>query len=64
MAKYADGFLFVVRHQVTETPAIEDAMTQLDMAGAKILGFIYNDVVEEPGRYSRHGSNYKRYYKN
>lgn len=63
MAKYADGFLFVVRHQVTETPAIEDAMTQLDMAGAKVLGFIYNDVVEEQGRYSRHSSNYKRYYK-
>lgn len=52
-AKYADGFLITVRHQMTEVPAIEDTLTQLRLAGAKILGFVYNDAEIENGHYYR-----------
>ena len=61
MSKYIDGFLLVVRHQVTELRAINDSIAQLKFADAKILGFVYNDVTQEGHKYYRHY--YKNYYK-
>ena len=61
MSKYIDGFLLVVRHQVTELRAINDAIAQLKFADAKIIGFVYNDVTQEGHRYYRHY--YKNYYR-
>lgn len=57
ISRYADGFLLVVRHESTEYRAIADMLSQLEMAGAKILGFIYNDLSQNEGRYY-----YKNYY--
>lgn len=61
MSRYADGFLIAVRHQTTEMPALEDALSQLHLAEAKVLGFVYNDVTSEGGRYYK--GYYKGYYK-
>ena len=61
ISRYADGFLMAVRHQVTEMPALEDALAQLHLAEAKILGFVYNDVTSEGGHYYK--GYYKGYYK-
>ena len=61
MSRYADGFLIAVRHQITEMPALEDALSQLHLAEAKVLGFVYNDVTSEGGHYYK--GYYKGYYK-
>lgn len=61
MSHYADGFLVAVRHQITEMPALEDALSQLHLAEAKVLGFVYNDVTSEGGHYYK--GYYKGYYK-
>lgn len=61
MSRHTDGFLLAVRHQTTEMPALEDTLAQLQLADAKILGFVYNDVTSEGGHYR---SYYKGYYKN
>ena len=43
------AYLLIVRHQVTEYRAISDMIGQLRLAGAKIVGFVYNDasVIED-----------------
>ena len=56
LSKYIDGFLLVVRHGNTEYGAIRDMLGQLQLADAKIIGFIYNDAEAEGNKY------YKRYY--
>ena len=61
VAKYVDGFLLVVRHEVTDYRAIADMLGQLRMAEAKILGFIYNDASSGDSRYYRNYY-YKSYY--
>ena len=61
MAQYTDGFLIVVRHEVTDTRAIADTLNQLRLAGAKVLGFIYNDVTQGGGKY--YSKYYKSYYR-
>ncbi|MBQ1317250.1 MAG: CpsD/CapB family tyrosine-protein kinase [Lachnospiraceae bacterium] len=57
MSKYVDGYLLIVRHQVTEYRAISDMIGQLRLAGSKIVGFVYNDAHNEGGQY------YHRYYR-
>jgi succinoglycan biosynthesis transport protein ExoP len=52
-----DGYLLVVRNNVTEYRAVADALEQMRIANAKVIGFIYNDA-ETSG-----GGKYYRYYK-
>ncbi|MCC6093977.1 MAG: CpsD/CapB family tyrosine-protein kinase [Eubacterium sp.] len=61
ISPYSDGFIVAVRHHVTERPVLEDTMAQLELANAKVLGFVYNDVTTEGGKYYK--SYYKGYYK-
>ena len=56
LSKYIDGFLLVVRHGNTEYGAIRDMLGQLQLADAKIVGFIYNDAETEGNKY------YRKYY--
>lgn len=42
LASEIDGFLIVVRHEKTDYRSVADMMEQLDMANAKIIGFVYN----------------------
>lgn len=56
VSRCIDGFLLVVRHGNTVNKDITEMLRQLRMVGAKILGFLYNDVPVEGKRY------YYRYY--
>lgn len=57
VARLTDGYIVVVRDQVSSYPEISETLSQLQFAGAKVLGFVYNDKHRETGRY------YSRYYK-
>lgn len=56
VSRCVDGFLLVVRHGNTQNKDIGEMLRQLKMVGAKVLGFVYNDVPVEGKRY------YYRYY--
>ena len=60
LADLIDGFLLVVRHNVTDYRSISDMMDQLNMANAQIIGFVYNDSTSgEKQYYNNYG--YKKY---
>lgn len=42
VSKYVDGFVVVVRHKRTRRRDISEAIRQLELVDAKILGFVYN----------------------
>ena len=44
LAKLSDGILFVVRHKFTTQDMVYKAISSLEFANAKVLGFILNDV--------------------
>ena len=59
MAKYVSGVIFVVRQNSTISESLNRARTNIQMANAKILGYILNDVSASSynyGGYSRYGS--------
>ncbi len=66
LAPLTDGILFVVRANQSERGALIHAMTQLEYAKAKVLGFVLNGVSDDAGagygkyRYRRYGR-YGRY---
>ncbi|MGI6118360.1 MAG: CpsD/CapB family tyrosine-protein kinase [Bilifractor sp.] len=51
MSRYIDGYLFVVRHNLTDSRAIASALKQLRLANARIIGFVYNDARREGSGY-------------
>lgn len=56
VAKYADGFLLVVRHNETQFRQISEMLRRMEFAEAKVLGFIYNDApVSNKGNYYYYG---------
>lgn len=59
IAKLTDGFLVVVRDQVTTYPAVGEMIHQLQFAGAKIIGILYNDKVDQGSHYYKSGYYYK-----
>ncbi|MEE0873339.1 MAG: CpsD/CapB family tyrosine-protein kinase [Ruminococcus sp.] len=62
LANIVDGYLMVVRHCESECSKINEMLRQLDFAGAKALGFVYNGVDEHRKYYKR--SKYSKYYYN
>ena len=54
VAPNLDGLVFVVRHNTTDVRAIRDALGQLKMADARIIGFLYNDAAGGEGSYYSH----------
>lgn len=60
LSRCIDGFLLVVRHDNTEHKDIAEMLRQLRFAGAKVLGFVYNDVPVGSKRYGKRY--YYRYY--
>ena len=54
MSKVVDGYLIVVRHNLTEFKKVRDTLRQMDFSDAKILGVVYN------GKGSR--TKYGKYY--
>ena len=61
LAKYIDGYLIVVRHEKSEFAKISDTLHQLEFAGAKIIGFVYNGKVSE-SHYGKSRKNRNYYY--
>jgi Mrp family chromosome partitioning ATPase len=53
----------VVRHEYTDKNSIDEAIRQLKIADAKILGFVYNDNDESNASYMKkyYGGRYKYY---
>lgn len=62
----ADGVLFIVRHKYTTQDMLYKALSSLEFANAKVLGFVLNDVdlsnftYSAKSRYGRYS--YKNYY--
>ena len=44
MSKNLDGMVVIVRHGHTKKRDVSEAMRQLDLVGANVLGFVYNDA--------------------
>ncbi len=59
VAKYADAIVVVTKHDSTRKKGIISTIRQLKVTGARILGFVYNDVRLDGGRYYK---NRKYYY--
>ena len=60
LAGCIDGVLFVVRSGLAEMNSVKQAVSQMEYAGAKLLGFVLNDVKESSGHggYDRHYGGY------
>ena len=54
MARYLDGMLLVVRHNVAEYREVQSTLNQLKLADAKILGLVYNDAPVTGKSYYKH----------
>lgn len=62
LSKYVDGLLFVVRQRESEKDSVLSAVSQMEFANAKLLGFILNGVrADGSGRYGY--GKYKKYKK-
>lgn len=70
MSKFATGVVVVVKEDFTTHDALKKAISSLEFANAKILGFMLNDVITAKGYYSkyykyryhyRYGYRYKYY---
>ncbi|MGN0293513.1 MAG: CpsD/CapB family tyrosine-protein kinase [Lachnospiraceae bacterium] len=61
MSRYIDGFLLVARSASSEHRAISEMLGTLRLAGANIIGFVYNDVSVQDNHY--YGKYYKSYAK-
>lgn len=61
ISKLMDGVVMVVRDGVSDQQMLSEAMRQLDMVNARVLGFVYRDADGPDKKYSRRYS--KKYYK-
>ncbi|MBR1764934.1 MAG: CpsD/CapB family tyrosine-protein kinase [Ruminococcus sp.] len=64
VSKVIDGIILVVRHEYTDKNAVKDAIRQLNIADARILGFVYNGMFTGNSKYGKYGKygKYKGYY--
>lgn len=61
LSKLLEGMIFVVREKRVDKDEVINAISQLEFAGMKILGFVFNDVsVDEKKYYRRHHYGYSR----
>lgn len=58
-----DGYLVVVRHELSEYGKINETIRQLKFSNAKIIGFVYNGKSSEK-KYYKGKKYYRGYYKN
>lgn len=59
MAEYADGILYVIRHDFVQKRRILDSLAGLEESGCPILGYAFNGVPLHKGKYGYYG--YGRY---
>ena len=58
-----DGYLLVVRHGFSENKKITEALRQMQLADAKIIGFVYNGKSNDKKYYRRKNYYKKNYYR-
>ena len=63
ISKYLGGMILVVRHMQTRRRDIVEAIRQLEYAGVKILGFVYNRMGGKAGKRKKGGYSYGDYKK-
>lgn len=63
VADVLDGVLFLVRQNVSEKDNVAQSLKQLELAGAKILGFVLNGTESEHRRGYRGYKKYSYHYK-
>ena len=61
ISKLMDGVVMIVRDGVSDQQMLSEAMRQLEMVNARVLGFVYRDGDGLDKKYSRRYS--KKYYK-
>ena len=61
LSNISSGVLFVVRAGRTDQRGVQHAITQLEYANAKILGFVLNGVNADSGGYGYKRYGYRRY---
>lgn len=54
-SQYADGVLYVIRHDFVQKRRILDSISGLENSGAKILGYAFNCVPVHRGKYGYYG---------
>lgn len=59
LAKHLDGFLLVIRENMTDHRAIAESIKQLDFASTKILGIVCTDHSTQEQKMYRNYRNYK-----
>lgn len=59
MAEYADGILYIIRHDFVQKRRILDSLAGLEESGTPILGYAFNGVPLHKGKYGYYG--YGRY---
>ena len=57
-----DGVLFVVRQNQAEKEPVARSVRQLEMSGAKLMGFVLNGTKEEVGKKNKYKYRYKYSY--
>ena len=62
ISKYLGGMILVVRHQRTRRRDIVESIRQLEYAGVKILGFVYNRMGSKAGKVKKGGYSYGNYH--
>lgn len=66
LAKYTSGIVFVIKQNCAKKEQIVSAVSQLEFAGGKIIGFVLNDIIDKNlisvGKYRKLKYNrYKKY---
>ena len=62
-SKVTDGVIVVVRNDYTISSDLDYTLRQLELVGAKIIGFVYNGAATKTRRYKyRYGKKYKYKY--
>jgi len=66
LAKYTSGIVFVIKQNCAKKEHIVSAVSQLEFAGGKIIGFVLNDIIDKSlisiGKYRKlKSSRYKKY---
>lgn len=64
MTSQVDGYLIVIRHNVSENQLVAETIRQLHFADSRIIGFVYNGKREEKKYYKKRNYYYiSKYYK-
>lgn len=62
LSRKVNGYILVVRSEVTTIDALKNAVFTLEQVGGNIIGFLLNDVNMKSGKYGKYNNYNKNYY--